>query len=81
MGEQITEKGIGNGISLNNIYRYYQSFPFALLDEYRLLISGTRNLVIEIVILAFMVLIIAGIVLVTQGTRRIPVQYAKTSCR
>ena len=36
-----------------------------------------RNIVIEIVILAFMVLIIAGVVLVTQGTRRIPVQYAK----
>ena len=77
MGEQITEKGIGNGISLIIFIGIINRLPFALLDEYRLLASGTRNLVIEIVILFFMALVIAGIVLVTQGTRRIPVQYAK----
>jgi len=77
MGEQITEKGIGNGISLIIFIGIINRFPFALLDEYRLLSSGQRNIVIEVVILAFMVMIIAGVVLVTQGTRRIPVQYAK----
>lgn len=77
IGEQITEKGIGNGISLIIFIGIINRLPFALLDEYRLIISGTRNIVIEIVILGLMVLIIAGIVLVTQGTRRIPVQYAK----
>jgi preprotein translocase subunit SecY len=77
MGEQITDKGIGNGISLIIFIGIINRFPFALLDEYRLIAAGTRNLVIEIVILSFMVLIIAGVVLVTQGTRRIPVQYAK----
>jgi len=77
IGEQITDKGIGNGISLIIFIGIINRFPFAILDEYRLIASGTRNIVIEIVILAFMVLIIAGIVLVTQGTRRIPVQYAK----
>ncbi|MBL1212988.1 MAG: preprotein translocase subunit SecY [Ignavibacteriae bacterium] len=77
MVEQITDKGIGNGISLIIFIGIINRFPFALLDEYRLIAAGTRNIVIEIVILAFMVLIIAGIVLVTQGTRRIPVQYAK----
>ncbi|MHB8906640.1 MAG: preprotein translocase subunit SecY [Melioribacteraceae bacterium] len=77
MGEQITEKGIGNGISLIIFIGIINRFPFALLDEYRLIASGQRNIVIEVVILAFMVLIIAGVVLVTQGTRRIPVQYAK----
>lgn len=77
MGEQISERGIGNGISLIIFIGIINRLPFALLDEYRLLAAGTRNIVIEIVILAFMVLIIAGIVLVTQGTRRIPVQYAK----
>jgi preprotein translocase subunit SecY len=40
-------------------------------------VSGTRNIVIEVVIFAFMVLVIAGVIIVTQGTRRIPVQYAK----
>ena len=77
MGEQITEKGIGNGISLIIFIGIIDRFPYAVLDEYRLISSGQRNIIIEIVILTFMVLIIAGVVLVTQGTRRIPVQYAK----
>ncbi len=77
MGEQITDKGIGNGISLIIFINIINRLPFAMLDEFRLLNSGQRNIVIEIVILAFMALIIAGVVLVTQGTRRIPVQYAK----
>ncbi|MBS3944562.1 MAG: preprotein translocase subunit SecY [Melioribacter sp.] len=77
MGEQITEKGIGNGISLIIFIGIINRFPFAILDEYRLIAAGQRNLVIEIVIISLMVLVIAGVVLVTQGTRRIPVQYAK----
>ncbi|NWF90782.1 MAG: preprotein translocase subunit SecY, partial [Ignavibacteriaceae bacterium] len=77
LGEQITEKGIGNGISLIIFIGIINRFPFAILDEYRLIAAGTRSIIIEIVILIFMVLIIAGVVLVTQGTRRIPVQYAK----
>jgi preprotein translocase subunit SecY len=77
LGEQITEKGIGNGISLIIFIGIIDRFPFAILDEYRLISAGTRSLVVEIVIIAFMIMIIAGVVLVTQGTRRIPVQYAK----
>ncbi len=77
MGEQITERGIGNGISLIIFIGIINRLPFALLDEYRLIAAGQRNIIIEIIIIAFMVLVIAGIVLVTQGTRRIPVQYAK----
>ena len=77
MGEQITEKGIGNGISLIIFINIINLLPFAILDEIRLIDSGARNIVIEIAILVFMGFIIAGIVLVTQGTRRIPVQYAK----
>jgi len=77
IGEQITEKGIGNGISLIIFINIINRLPFAILDEIRLIDAGTRNIVIEIAILVFMGFIIAGIVLVTQGTRRIPVQYAK----
>jgi preprotein translocase subunit SecY len=77
LGEQITDKGIGNGISMIIFIGIINRFPFALLDEYRLISAGTRNIVIEVVILAFMVLVIAGVIIVTQGTRRIPVQYAK----
>lgn len=77
MGEQITERGIGNGISLIIFIGIIDRLPYALIDEYRLITSGQRNLIIEILILAALVAIIAGVVLVTQGTRRIPVQYAK----
>ncbi|MBU0559830.1 MAG: preprotein translocase subunit SecY [Bacteroidetes bacterium] len=77
IGEQITERGIGNGISLIIFIGIINRLPFALLDEVRLILADQRNIVIEVIILIFMALIIAGIVLVTQGTRRIPVQYAK----
>ena len=77
LGEQITDKGIGNGISLIIFIGIIDRFPFAVLDEFRLITDGSRSLVVEIVILILMVFIIAGVVLVTQGTRRIPVQYAK----
>jgi preprotein translocase subunit SecY len=77
LGEQITDKGLGNGISLIIFIGIIDRFPYALLDEVRLISSGARSIVVEIIIFAFMALIIAGVVLVTQGTRRIPVQYAK----
>lgn len=77
MGEQITERGIGNGISLIIFIGIIARFPHAILDEIRLISVGQRSIIIEIIILIFMFFIIAGVVLVTQGTRRIPVQYAK----
>lgn len=77
MGEQITERGIGNGISLIIFIGIIARFPHAIFDEIRLISVGQRSIIVEIVILIFMFFIIAGVVLVTQGTRRIPVQYAK----
>ena len=77
LGEQITERGIGNGISLIIFIGIIARFPNALLDEYQFVSSGARGLILEIVIFGVMTLIVAGVVLVTQGTRRIPVQYAK----
>jgi len=77
MGEQITERGIGNGISLIIFIGIIARFPHAIFDEIRLISAGQRSIIIEIVILILMFFIIAGVVLVTQGTRRIPVQYAK----
>lgn len=73
MGEQITEKGLGNGISLIIFIGIIDRFPYAVLSE----IARGPNVVLEIVVVCIMLLIIAGVVLVTQGTRRIPVQYAK----
>ncbi len=77
LGEQITERGIGNGISLIIFIGIIARFPNALLDEYQLVSSGARGLIVELIVIALMVFIVAGIVLVTQATRRIPVQYAK----
>jgi preprotein translocase subunit SecY len=77
LGEQITERGIGNGISLIIFIGIIARFPSALLDEYQLVSSGARGLIVELIIFIMMFFIVAGIVLVTQATRRIPVQYAK----
>ncbi len=76
LGEQITEKGIGNGISLIIFIGIIARFPASILDEYQLILGG-RNIIVELVILVLMGFIVASVVLVTQGTRRIPVQYAK----
>jgi len=73
LGEQITERGIGNGISLIIFIGIIARFPHSIIDQFRV----SQNLIISLIILGLMVLIIAGVVLVTQGTRRIPVQYAK----
>lgn len=76
IGEQITDRGIGNGISLIIFIGIVARFPHALYAEFDPSRSG-YNFIIEIIIIAAMVFIVAGVVLVTQGTRRIPVQYAK----
>jgi preprotein translocase subunit SecY len=73
LGEQITERGIGNGISLIIFIGIIARFPHSIVEQF--LVS--QNLIIGLIILAVMIAIIAGVVLVTQGTRRIPVQYAK----
>ena len=77
MGEQITERGIGNGISLIIFIGIVGRFPTAVLDELQHLIGGNRQIVMELFIFAMLLLVIGAVVLVTEGTRKIPVQYAK----
>jgi preprotein translocase subunit SecY len=77
MGEQITERGIGNGISLLIFINIVSRFPQAIIDEVRYLLAGTRAPIMEIFIFSILILIIAAVVLITEGTRKIPVQYAK----
>jgi len=77
LGEQITERGIGNGISLIIFIGIIDRLPYAFLDEYRLLAAGQTNLIIELIFVTLMVFIIAAVVLMTRAERRIPVQYAK----
>jgi preprotein translocase subunit SecY len=73
LGERITEKGIGNGISLLIMIGIIAFLPTSLLNEFQL----KSNFFIFLIEIGALVLVTAGIVLVTQGTRRIPVQYAK----
>jgi preprotein translocase subunit SecY len=77
LGEQIDERGIGNGISLIIFIGIIARFPNAVFNEWELIMGGSRNPIVELVILGLMAVIVALVVLVTQGTRRIPVQYAK----
>lgn len=77
IGEQITDRGIGNGISLIIMIGIIAQFPTAVSQEFTLISSGSRNPVVDIVLLVLLAGIIASVILVTQGARRIPVQYAK----
>ncbi len=77
LGEQITDRGIGNGISLIIMIGIIARLPVALFNEWNMLWTGARLWPIELVIIVLLVVIIASIVLITMGARRIPVQYAK----
>jgi len=73
LGERITDRGIGNGISLLIMIGIIAVLPTNLMNE----IQTTNNAIIVIIELAGLALVIASCVLLTQGTRKIPVQYAK----
>jgi len=79
LGEKITDKGIGNGISLIIMVGIIARLPFALFGEFasRMEEQSNGGLVIFIVELAILVGVILLCILLVQGTRRIPVQYAK----
>ena len=77
LGEQITERGIGNGISLIIFLGIVARMPNAFINEARQVMIGMRPLLVEFLLLAVMVLTVAAVVLLTQGTRKIPVQYAR----
>ena len=78
LGERITDKGIGNGISFIILIGIIARFPDALLQEIvSRLANKSGGLIMLIVEIAFLLLVIAAAILLVQGTRRIPVQYAK----
>jgi len=77
LGEQITERGIGNGISLIIMIGILSRFPAVVLQEINLIREDIRGLFTELILLGLMVIVIAFVILLTQGTRKIPVQYAK----
>jgi len=77
LGEQITEKGIGNGISLIIFAGIIVRVPDAIGNTFRLISTGEIGIFPVLILLIFMGLVIAFIVFVEQGQRRLPVQYAK----
>lgn len=77
LGEKITDKGIGNGISLLIFAGIVSRIPGGAASIFQLLKAGTINIFSVIIFLAIAVLVIAAVVFVTEGQRRIPVQYAK----
>ncbi len=77
IGEQITEKGIGNGISLIIFAGIVSRLPGATANIVAYLKAGTINIFSVILLLVIAAIVIAAIVIVQQGQRRIPVQYAK----
>ncbi|UZD22143.1 preprotein translocase subunit SecY [Algoriphagus halophytocola] len=75
LGEKITEKGIGNGISMLIMIGIISRFPGAIIAEFlEKGSSGLLLLIIEAVVLFF---VVVGVIALTEATRRIPVQYAK----
>jgi preprotein translocase subunit SecY len=77
LGEQITERGIGNGISLIIFAGIVARMPSALGHTVQLVKTGDMGFLVLLLLLAIMVAVIGIIVFVERGQRRIPVQYAK----
>ncbi len=77
LGEQITERGIGNGISLVIFIGIVARYPGQMLQTLRAMMSGELQVFFFLIFMAFAVGIIALVVMMTQAQRKIPVQYAK----
>ncbi|WP_353893450.1 preprotein translocase subunit SecY [Proteinivorax hydrogeniformans] len=77
LGEQITEKGIGNGISLIIFAGIVSQLPVTVTQYYQLLAAGTVSIFAVALLLLVAVMVVAGVVYIQEGERRIPVQYAK----
>lgn len=79
LGERIDQKGVGNGISFIILIGIIARLPEAFIQEFtgRLMNSAGGGLVIFLVEIVILLAVIAGAVLLVQGTRKVPVQYAK----
>ncbi len=80
LGEQITERGIGNGISLIIFIGIVAELPYAIKSEwshYLINRGHGKNIIEEIFLVALMFVVVAFVILMIQGQRKIPVQYAK----
>jgi preprotein translocase subunit SecY len=77
LGEQITERGVGNGMSLIIFAGIVVGFPRGMIDTYQMFHRGDMSLFAGLLLVVMMTLVVGAIVFVERGQRRIPVQYAK----
>ena len=77
LGEQMSEKGLGNGISLIIFAGIVDRIPAAVMTTVRLMKVGQMSLFLVLFVVALMVAVIAAIVYVERGQRRLPIHYAK----
>jgi len=77
IGEQITAKGIGNGISLIIFAGIVVTIPGGIIKAFQLMSAGDMSIFLGIFLAIFMIAILVGIVFMERAQRRIPIQYAK----
>ncbi|MDR1810124.1 MAG: preprotein translocase subunit SecY, partial [Prevotella sp.] len=77
LGERITDKGIGNGISFIILVGIIARLPHAIVGEFTFRLNGHPGLIAFLAEIVFLLLVIAGAILLVQGTRKVPLQYAK----
>ncbi|NOT57016.1 MAG: preprotein translocase subunit SecY [Deltaproteobacteria bacterium] len=77
LGEQITERGIGNGISLIIFAGIVASIPSAITSTIEFVREGELGVMVVALIVVMMVAVVAAVIIMERGHRRIPVQYAK----
>ncbi|HYD48032.1 MAG TPA: preprotein translocase subunit SecY, partial [Terriglobales bacterium] len=77
MGEQISERGIGNGISMIIFAGIVASLPSAITSTYEFVRTGELGIIVAVLVILIMVATVAFITIMERGQRRIPVQYAK----
>lgn len=77
LGEVMSDHGIGNGISLLIFAGIVARIPEAIIRTFTLVRLGEMNILVVLIALAIMVAVVAGCVMLQEGQRRLPVQYAK----
>lgn len=77
LGEEITEKGIGNGISLIIFANIVTRLPYAIGQQVNLLPTGQRNIFQLGLVAVILLLMVVFVIIITEGVRKIPVEYAK----
>jgi preprotein translocase subunit SecY len=77
LGEQVTERGVGNGISLIIFAGIVANMPSAILSTYQLMSTGQLSFIFLPILIIMMLAIVGFIVFIETAQRRIPIQYAK----